>query len=174
MEESKSKNSKSERFISQVIVWNADTGIAAKLRRGNNPATEYMAWEYISSWCDLTNPFQLQPYLTVAAAVAKEKIKVDGNLGLGQALALCYPEKSDSDPAKARLRRILSCTDNLEVCSLLRSILGFISAKGIPISYAKLLDDLLYFSERTRKKWAMDFYRTGKGGLQDDSDKNSD
>jgi len=41
---------------------------------------------------------------------------------------------------------------------MLRPLLRFIHSKGIHLDFALLLKDLLYFNEKTRLRWAKDFY----------------
>src|SRR5690606_19465442 len=113
--------SREERFVSSVIHrCQQDKGLAARLRRADNPATEYQSWELLASLgIDLEKDYQRLPFVTVAAAIAKSKVANNGSLTLGRAIATCYDNDSDgreSNQAKARLRRLLACDDLPEVC----------------------------------------------------------
>lgn len=154
---------KEEQFVQFIFEHcKQDKGFAARLRRADNPATEYQSWETLGPWIELDNPWQRLPYATVAAAIARSKSDNNGSLSLGKALAESYAEKGStqySDQAKARLRRLLACTDVQEVCRVIRPVLTLIESKlGQPLDYAKLLIELRYFGERSKTRWAQDFY----------------
>jgi CRISPR system Cascade subunit CasB len=112
---------------------------------------------------DLGNPEERHPYAIVAAAIARGKVESNGNLTFGKALANAYAEKDSgkySDQAKARLRRLLACNRIQEVCRVIRPVLAMIDSKlGEHIDYAKLLSELQYFGEKSKIRWAQDFYR---------------
>lgn len=158
------KQSRGEVFVHYVISrCQQDNGFAARLRRADNPATEYQSWELLAGFnVDLEKEWQRLPYCVVAAAIAKAKPEVDGQLGLGAAIAACYDDKSQSDQAKAKLRRLLACANTTEVCAILRSLLALINSRNVKLNFSKLLDDLLWFSgdgrERIRSRWAQNFY----------------
>lgn len=139
-----------------------DKGFAAALKKADNPDTEYQAWEiFAENGIPLDKEFKRIPCALVLAAVAKSSRKSDGSIEIGTALAQAYQDDKDkdSDAAKMKLRRILACDNVVELCSVLRPILQLISSKGVAISYAKLLNDLLHFnSEKTLACWAQDFF----------------
>lgn len=158
-----STRTKEQNFVHYIIErCQQNKGLAAKLRRADNPNTEYQSWEIIGPWVDLENSYQRLPYATVAAAIARVKLAANGQLTLGKALVLAYSEKGTteySDQAKARLRRLLACSDVAEVCRVIRPVLTLIDSKvGQPLDYAKLLTELRYFGERTKIRWAQEFY----------------
>jgi CRISPR system Cascade subunit CasB len=141
-----------------------DRGVAAALKRADNPTTEYQCWEHLAAFhIDLDNDYQRLPYATIAAAIAKAKAEHNGTIGIGRAIALCYEDGHDSDQAKAKLRRLLACESVPEACRILRPLFSLIEAKvGIALNYAQLLTDLLRFnwdSQRIKSRWAQDFYR---------------
>ncbi|ANT65416.1 type I-E CRISPR-associated protein Cse2/CasB [Prosthecochloris sp. CIB 2401] len=159
------KTSRPEAFVQFVLrLCQNDKGAAAALRRADNPATEYQSWEYLAGFnIDLENPFERIPYATIAAAISRAKAENNGSAGIGKALALSYDDKSASDQAKARLRRLLACDSVTEVCRILRPIFGLIDSKTtVTLDYAKLLNQLLWFNHdnnRIKAVWATDFYR---------------
>lgn len=159
----KVKESKEGKFVQFVIErCKQDKGFAARLRRADNPATEYQSWEILGPWIELDNAWQRLPYATVGAAIARAKVERNGSLTLGKAIADSYAEKGStqySDQAKARLRRLLACDDVQEVCRVIRPVLALIDSKlGQPLDYSKLLSELRYFGERSKIRWAQDFY----------------
>lgn len=149
-----------------------DNAFGAALRRADNPATEYQAWEYLISFgCDIEKPWERLPFCIIGAALARVKPQKDGHFGIGKSIASCYEDGNKAEPAKAKLRRLLACDSIEEVCSVLRPILSLIQSKGVPICYGRLLDELLYFGDGSKKKilWASDFY----GGRSDDDSFNA-
>lgn len=158
------KANKEQQFVHYIIDrCNKDKGFAARLRRADNPATEYQSWEVLGPWIDLENTSERLAYATIAAAIARSKVDKNGSLPLGKAIAACYPEAGGadkySDQAKARLRRLLACHDVAEACRILRSTLTLIDSKlGLPIDFAVLLRQLRFFGEASKIRWAKDFY----------------
>ncbi|MFW8564986.1 type I-E CRISPR-associated protein Cse2/CasB [Orrella sp. 11846] len=165
------KKSKEQQFVQFIIErCKQDKGFAARLRRADNPATEYQSWEVLGPWVDLENKYQRLPYAAVAAAIGRAKVIANGNLSLGKALANAYAEKGStqySDQAKARLRRLLACDSVEEVCRVIRPVLTLIDSKGVQtLDYSKLLSELRYFGEKSKIRWAQDFYGQRAQGEQ--------
>lgn len=161
------KKSKSERFVNLTIErCQQDNGLAAALRRADNPDTEYQSWEYLVAFVDLNQADQRLPYASIAAAIAKAKVSQNGTTPIGRAIAQCYEDDNQSDQAKAKLRRLLACDRVGEACRILRPLFSLIDTKaGARLDYSRLLNDLLFFNfdpQRTKSRWAMDFYRRAK------------
>src|SRR5699024_11695967 len=95
------------RFIHYLIQRvQSDKGLAARLRRADNPATEYQSWEVLAGFgIDLEKDYERLPFATVAAALARSKSQINGTISLGQAIAACYEEGHASKQAGAKLRR---------------------------------------------------------------------
>lgn len=160
------KKNREQSFVEFVLNrMSNDNAFGAALRRADNPATEYQAWEYLAPWCDLDKAWERRPFATIAAAIAHSKPSADGFLGIGQSIAACYDGGSNSDSAKLKLRRLLACDSVGEVCAILRSLLRLIASRGVRLGYGKLLNDIVYFGdgEKAKARWAVDFYgRSGK------------
>lgn len=139
-----------------------DKGFAARLRRGDNPATEYQCWETLAAFgVNLEYVNERQPFALIAAAIARSSQKNNGSLKLGQAVARSFDEGNQSDQARARLRRLLACDDIEEVCRILRPQLSLIQSRGQQMDYASLLEDLYWFDSATlriKARWAQQFY----------------
>jgi CRISPR system Cascade subunit CasB len=140
-----------------------DKGLAARLRRADNPATEYQSWEFLADWgINLEDEAQRLPFTLVAAAMAKAKAAHNGNLKLGQAMAACYSDGAKSDQAKAKLRRVLACDDVPELCRILRPVLALIDSRvPQPLDYIRLLQQLHRFAwdaQKIKSQWAQEFY----------------
>jgi len=162
MSELVNKKSRGHSFVDFIIKRMEDNGIAAALRRADNPNTEYQSWDTLAAFnIELDKPWQRLPFATVACAMAKAKAEKNGSIGIGQAIARCYVDGKESDQAKAKLRRLLACDSVEEACRILRPLFSLINSKGnIALNYANLLDDLLYWNNQTTKsRWAQDFYR---------------
>lgn len=168
------KASKSESFVIRTIdLCQKNKGLAAGLKRADNPATEYQCWEHLAAFnIDLEKDYQRLPYATIAAAIAKAKVEHNGSMGIGRGIALCYEEGNNSDQAKAKLRRLLACESIEEVCRILRPLLSLVDSKvNLRLNYAHLLSDLLKFhfdNQRVKVRWAQDFYKqamTTKGAV---------
>jgi len=162
----KAPPSREERFVAGVLKLCAESkGMAARLRRADNPATEYQSWEMLAAYgIDLEQEQERErlPFVSVAAAIAKAKAERNGSLGLGRAIAACYESGNASDQAKARLRRLLACDDLAELCRILRPLLSLIDSKvGQGLDYVRLLKQLRRFpfhDQQVRAQWAQEFY----------------
>ena len=156
--------SRDERFVAGVLkLCGENKGMAAHLRRADNPATEYQSWEFLAAYgIDLEREHERLPFVTVAAAIAKAKSERNGSLGLGRAVAACYENGNSSDQAKARLRRLLACDELPELCRILRPLLSLIDSKvGAGLDHVRLLGQLRRFAfdpQRVRAQWAQEFY----------------
>jgi CRISPR system Cascade subunit CasB len=159
------------RFVLGVIRQSGqDKGLAARLRRADNPATEYQSWDVLASYgIDLTKDAQRLPFATVAAAIARAKVESSGNLSLGRAIAACYEDGQKSDQARARLRRVLACDELAELCRVLRPLFSLVDSKaGQALDYARLLKQLRRFpfnAQQVKAQWAQEFY--GQQALTD-------
>lgn len=140
-----------------------DKGFAARMRRADNPATEYQSWDFFARFgVQLENPLQLLPHTLIAAAMARAKVTQNGTLTLGQALALCYSDGNANDQAAAKLRRVLACSDLVELVRVLRPVLTLIDSRvNQPLDFVQLLRQLRYFefdNSKTKAQWAQEFY----------------
>jgi len=156
-------NDRAEGFINYLIEqFKTDKGTRAFMRRADNPSMEYQAWEILARFgVNLEDETERKSYATVGAALARANPSSDGGLELGTALGTCGKDGKAGDPEKARLRRILACTDVLELCGVLRHILPLFVSRKVPISYTKLLKDILQFKydpEKVKIKWAKMFF----------------
>lgn len=158
-------SSRSRRFVDHVLErMQRDTGFAARLKRADNPATEYQSWELLADFgIDLEKDWERLPYCLVGAALAKAKPERDGSLGLGAAIAASFEDGSQSGQARMRLRRVLACTSIQEVCLILRPLLALIQSRGVSLNFSQLLQQLTGYAgtgqDKIRSRWAQDFYR---------------
>jgi CRISPR system Cascade subunit CasB len=162
--EKKEERSREERFVESVIArCQNDKGLAARLRRADNPTTEYQSWELLAGFgIDLEKDWERLPFATIAAQIAKAKAERNGSLSLGRAIAMAYPDDNQSDQAKARLRRVLACDELGELCRILRPVLSLIDSRvGQPLDFTRLLKQLRrfgYAEQAVKAQWAQEFY----------------
>lgn len=156
--------SRDQRFVQAILERCAtNKGLAARLRRADNPSTEYQSWEVLGSLgINLESDHQRLPFVTVAAAIAKSRATTNGKLALGRAIAACYEDGRESSQAKARLRRLLACEELSEACRILRPILTLVNSKvGQPLDFVRLLRQLRnfpFYTQSIRAQWAQEFY----------------
>ena len=170
------RRSKSLGFVEYIINrCQSNNGLRAALKRADNPATEYQSWEILAGFnINLEYETQRLPYATIAAAIARTNTTNNGFAKIGKAIARCYEDGNASDPAKAKLRRLLACKTPSEACRILRPLFSLIEAKGnTSLDYASLLDDLLWFRHeenqiRIKARWAQGFYGKSIEGDKDD------
>jgi CRISPR system Cascade subunit CasB len=175
MSEHSNPSSHSQRFVAYTVErCQQDKGMAAALKRADNPATEYQCWEHLAAFqIDLEKSYERLPHAAIAAAIAKAKAEQNGSLGIGAAIARCYEDGNASDQAKAKLRRLLACDSTAEACRILRGLFSLIDSKsGQALDYARLLAELLRFhghAEAVKARWAQDFYRRAAGADTEDA-----
>jgi CRISPR system Cascade subunit CasB len=170
--------SRDQRFVEAILQrCLSDKGVAARLRRADNPSLEYQSWETLGALgIDLEQEHQRLPHVTVAAAIAKSKAESNGVMRLGAGIAACYGTGNGDaahDQARARLRRLLACEDLREACRILRPILTLIDSKvGRPLDFIRLLRQLRQFGlypQSVKAEWAQEFYaRPAKAAAKGD------
>ena len=170
MEQDKPNTFNASGFVDHVIrrVKNkSDTAFRAVMRRGANPSMESAVWEYLIPYCDINVDHIRRAFALVGAAIASEAPETDGRASVGLALrSIC---KDDDDVERRRLRRLLACDTTDELIGVLRPMVHYLQDKAVmKLSYAKLLNDLCYWSERTRIKWTQDFFLKSSTTEEDD------
>lgn len=162
--------SKAENFVTYAIkITGEDKQASAAMKCADNPNLSYKAWEYLAQFINIDKELELVPYSLIGANIAKNKITKDGEEGLGKALRNCYGKEGE-DQAKTKLMRILSCQETIELCSVLHYYIPFIESKYPgKLSYSRLLQDIIYFNNKIKTRWAADFFRNSfiQGEKQD-------
>jgi CRISPR system Cascade subunit CasB len=144
-------------------------GFGAKLRKADNENTEYQSWEILSNWVNLEWESDRKAFALVGASIARSKPSEDGNLSVGEALRMVHLKDKDigdieKSSSASRLRRLLACKEKDELMDILKPVVRHVESKGIPLNHARLLDEILWFNddasrEKTRARWARDFFR---------------
>lgn len=161
--------SRPARFVTYVLSRAAtDTGFAARMRRADNPDTDYQSWPCLAAFgLNLENDTQRLPYALIGAALCRLKggdssTVSDGDAGLGEALAACLGDNADQ--GSSRMLRVLACDSTPELCRVLRPLLSLLNGRGAKkLCHGRLLDELTRFHrpearERAKLRWAQDFY----------------
>lgn len=167
---------RSTNFVNYVIRQLNDDkakGFGAKLRRADNENTEYQSWEILSSWVNLEWVEERKAFALVGASLARLKPSKDGDLSIGEALRKVHLKDKDigdieKSSSALRLRRLLACKDKDELMDILKPVIKYVESNGFCLHYACLLDEMLWFNndasrERTRARWARDFFRKKEG-----------
>ena len=112
------QTSREERFVAFVLKRSQeDTGFAARLRRADNPDTEYQSWDTLAAFgVNLEQDAERLPFALVGAALCRIKPERDGTASLGMALRSCFEDRtggcSFASPARLRFfgRGVPHCT----------------------------------------------------------------
>ena len=136
-----------------VVTWlrslKNDRGAMASLRCALIPARRHRAWPLLARVGGIDDPIAE----TVAALYAYHPDETNsGNLG-----DTCRQLAGTHNSFDGRFRRLLTC-DRDELCERLRAVVLAAKAKGIPINYQVLVEDLCWWGERVRIRWAQAFW----------------
>lgn len=139
-----------------------DRGTMAELRCLLNRHLRPRGWQAIAPVGGIGDPVKE----TIAGLFATHPLNCDQpDYHFGTAcrrLASCRQKTVSSEskaesPLDARFRRLLSA-DRLTLCSrLVDIVLGF-KAENIPVNYASLAADLIYWGDRVRERWAQQYW----------------
>ena len=167
------RQSRAKRFVAWALTRaQGDSGFAARLRRADNPDTEYAALGLLCGFgVRVENDAERLAFATVGAALCRQKRHSDGENSLGKALRRCMTASGDNDDSP-RFRRLLACDSVEELCRVLRPLLSLVASRDGKLCHASLLEDILRFAHdegrhRVRLRWAQDFY-----GAASDADPN--
>ena len=173
MEQDKTNTFNASGFVDYVIrrvKKKSETAFRAVMRRGVNTSMESAVWEYLVPYCDIGVDRIRHAFALVGAAIAAEAPETDGSVSLGRALRSICKNDDDVDRESRRLRRLLSCDTTDELVGVLRPMMHYIQDNAaMRLSYKKLLNDLCYWSERTRIGWTQDFFLKPSTTEEDDA-----
>lgn len=161
------RNEKDRKIVERIMErMKDDNGMRAHLTRADNPDTEHYSYRYLAAYWGREDGAReriaKESYQTVCASIARRRVEQNGSRSLIKELHRNYATDGlldDKSPAHARLRRILACRTSQEANECIRPLLRLIESKeGLSIDYVQLLQDLIYFGDRVREKWAKEFY----------------
>ena len=140
----------------------ANKGFMADMRKAASTATRHYAWPMMAPFCDLKVHAQEEAFSLVGCALARSRKDVPSTGNLGASLRVMtlldkrFPGKGG--PTDGRMKRLLACRSSVEMCRLLRPVLGLVQSKGVGVDHAKLLEDILGWGETVRRNWAAAYY----------------
>lgn len=160
-------------FIGYLLKHKEDRGVMADLRCGFSQARQIRAWPHVVRFCktndnDPTDRFDKEDlrtiFLTVGAAFASHPINDETPYSnFGDVLRRIAITGTD-DLEKAlksfdgRFRRLLACHSGADVCRWIQGIVHAAESKNIPIPYNQLLNDLLYWDQSKKVRWAQKYW----------------
>jgi CRISPR type I-E-associated protein CasB/Cse2 len=149
----------------------ADRGALAKLRRGFSTATCHYAWPVLAS---IGIQIDDEEAVLVAALYAEHPLHTEKKENLGSTWRQVYHKRKpgggdDRDSYQTHFRRLIS-SDRDELADQLLGVVRLAASIPIPVNYNLLYDDLRYWGERAKLRWAKQFYAlqtdAGDGGQQ--------
>lgn len=145
--------------LKKITTDKPDTAWRAAMRRADNPVTAPGAWQYLIPFCRLSNKKERLAFSLVGSAIAREMPRENGKYNIGQALKFCTKNKETENSELARLRRLLACSDAMELIEVLRPVIKYIQSKNVSLNYEKLIWDILTWNnENTPIRWATGFF----------------
>ena len=148
-----------------------DTGAVARLKRADSSERlAVQSWELLIRHGVADEDFA--PCIAVFAPLCRRDDPKDGKASLGRALVSCFENK---DQGSSRLRRLLNCNDQDQLCRLLRPLLAFIDSRAREkLSYFRLLQEVLTFRspvmrEDIKRRWAEGYWRESGGEKTENS-----
>lgn len=151
-----------EAFLRFLIERRDDRGVMADLRCSLIGARETRAWPHLALFCDLTNPQSRTVFSAVAAAGSiTPAAMVDSGDDIGttmRKIAIEHQGEKGLNSFRLRFQRLLSCDTREELVEQLHSIFQAAKARGLTINTAKLFDDLWFWGEKVKIRWAQAFW----------------
>lgn len=147
------------RFITWLGRYQSDRGALANLRAALSPARRDRAWPLLGGY---------------ASAIGDARFEIVAALWAGSP-GLCAPDSenlgdtlsrlsSDHKSFDMRFQRLLTC-DRDEVAVRVAAVVRAAQAQGIPVSYVRLLSDLLYWGDDVKLRWARSFWGAAEAVL---------
>lgn len=163
---------KADNFVENVFRLIAtDKGIRADFRRADNESYEWRIWPFIRPFVeDLEkNWIERRTYALIASAIAKSGENHNGTVAFGKAFSMIEQGRGSLSENKfpPRFMRILSSDSADELLDISRPLLSYISASGIKLDYAKLLEEFLLFRfpskrQNVKARWAQQYLPESK------------
>lgn len=144
------------------LVAKQDRGALAALRRGLSPATAHYAWPLLASWgVDLTKDRERTIHQAVAGCYAEHPEEASAG-NLGTTVHRIATDKGDGETGlksfDARFRRLLICGNAEELSERIPPVIRAAKAKGVPVNYHRLFQDMWFWGDRSKLDWAQEFW----------------
>jgi len=140
-------------FLDYLRKFKSDRGALANLRGALTEARRANSWPLLGGF---RNGLAIgnAAFETVAGVWASDP-ESSGEAGnLGATLARL---RSEHATFEGRFKRLLTC-EAAELPERVAPVVRAAQAKGVRVNYARLLSDLLHWSDRTRTEWAKSFW----------------
>jgi CRISPR type I-E-associated protein CasB/Cse2 len=139
-----------KKFLIKLKSLKKDKAALAQVRRGGYRSISVLA--NVLPIDDWKNKWKKEWYLLIAECWVE-------NPRDGDKFALVCREVNLNEK---RFMNLLS-SDRDELCQRLRSVLRIIASKRCGVNWFELLNDVLFWGEKTQQQWAGDFWKTRKG-----------
>ena len=161
-------------LLDEVKAHHDDRGYLARLKRGLADGTEDQAWGILATQkFDFSNAVKRKVWATVgglsAVLVDAGLLRTEGRENLGAVMRHLMNVDGKADESRrrtyeAKLRRLLNCTDAVELCDMVVGVVRQAEAKGVAVNCRQLYFDLNGWDdpdkrEKSRVRWAQAFYR---------------
>jgi CRISPR system Cascade subunit CasB len=133
----------------------SDRGAMAQLRCALSPARRNRAWPLLGELDAIGD--------TVVETIAGLYATHPEETQTGAIGSLCRQLSAEHGTFEGRFRRLLSCSTREEVCEHLRPIVTTAKSKGRAVNYWQLFVDLQYWGDKTRVRWAREFWGREQG-----------
>lgn len=140
------------RFMAYLRQYKDDRGALANLRGALSEARRQRAWPLLGGFPDAIGSPAYETVAALWAADAESATEADSNLG--DTLRRLGTEHNSFE---SRFKRLLTC-DQDEIAARIAPVVRAAQAKGLAISYARLLSDLLWWNDRVKIEWAKAFW----------------
>ena len=140
------------------LVEKDDRAALAALRRGlgKPPGTEPEMYRYIVPLLpENPPPWQEKAFYLIASLFASHPVSAaKGNLGnhLAQARG-----ENNADALERRFTALLSAHPD-DLPNYLRQTISLLKSKDVPVNWDQLLNDVMWWNDNTRKRWATSFW----------------
>lgn len=138
-----------------------DRGAMAALRCLLNPEQRFRAWQLIAGINGIGNT-AIETVAGLYALHPEEKVDEDYHFG-SACKQLAFDRKKqqvdDESPFDKRFRRLLACDSREELRAHLKDIVRGMKSSGIPVNYASLYDDICWWGDRVRERWAIQYWQ---------------
>ena len=150
-------------------------GVMADLRCALIPALEFRSWQYIARFCNLEDDRERIIAATVCAAFAIQPERGGEQENMGDVLHRIASGDNGKDGLSSfvhRFRRLLACDTVDELAPQLHGMFKAAKARGIPINHKNLWNDLFYWGDRVKRRWASHYepFAGGKKGKEESAD----
>lgn len=152
-----------EKLVDFLESSKGDKGVMADIRAAASEKLAYRAWPHIAKFGGINTPkaFAVR-IISHMYSVFPEHSGEAGNFGETVKkieASRKKGEKKDNDGDSDGRMRYLLAADRSEISKRLRKFCGFLkNVQGLKVNYVKLYEDLIYWSDTVKERWADSYY----------------